>query len=306
MSTPENQKTAEKAIEYSVDIRKAEAGMLKNAMLFNVVKYAQQFDISASTLQDVLTYHYLKRISFTAIMDHIGKTVGLTLAWSTPMTCVSILGLEGQGTKRIMLTQSSPSAPDLNHLTWAIFFHSPTLRKQLSEFGFEEITVDSCPLPLDFISHEEKGLTPYLKSGVVDRLFCVIEKKSSLSLSHESALAELALNTTEVGDYRLYMFSMLKFYVDHYLLMVAPTGEFFDLSTMDLLTSANRKKLFGIATEAHAAQAAQAAKEQPTVLESVLETNEEGETVDVTKFVSELTITDDQGVEVATSQDTSL
>lgn len=292
MSTSNEQENREKNISYTVEIRKAESGLLKKAMLFNTVKYAQSFGIDSTVLQDVLTYHYLKRISFTAIMDHLGKTVGTTLAWSTPMTCVTIHSLkEGLGAKRIMLTQSAANAPDMNHLTWAIFFHSPTLRKQLKDYGFEERNIEKCPLPLDFIEHDENGIVPYLTHGVVDRLFCAIERRSDSGISTSSALTELALDTVQVGEYNLYMFSMLKFYIDHYLLMVAPTGEFFDLATMDLLTDANRKKLFGIARE-QAAAAEKSNGETPSMLETVYETTPEGE-VDITQYVSSLSVRDE-------------
>lgn len=237
------------SLDFTLEVRKVEESLMEAAMLFNPVDYAAQYHVPLKHLKDVLTVNTLANTHLVDVVNQLAADCGTILAWSTPH-CTLVATPTRPGTtwhdaNRVYFTKSSSAPMEIKKLTWGNIMWSDYSR-QLAKFGTKEIVVDdvSSLAPFGWHVSAASGKAWQMQNAVLDRIFIVILDPSLYSTAEISALAGFSLGCQRTDKAMLFSFSMLKYYMDHWLLHDSKDQSFFDLSTMSMLSEANREALF--------------------------------------------------------------
>lgn len=241
------------AIPYTIELRKCEEGMIEAAMQFNAVKYAAKHSIPLQHLRNVLTLNTHVGAPLVRIVEQMARDNCTDLPWSTPHTAILIVPTRVNATpldtRRIFFTRSSKKPVDFPSLTWNTLLWSD-FRKEFKGYGLTETpVVDASTIaPFDWSVNLTKEDTVYnavsCENAVVDRVFAIVLNKKLYSDAEISALSAYALEGKQVNEYAVFTFSMLKYYMDHWLLHDVRDIPMFDLSKMAMLTPVDREKMF--------------------------------------------------------------
>lgn len=256
---PKSPKT--EPLPFTMDTRRAEEALMTTAQMFDPVEYLAEFGLPTTHLQNVLVLNTLTNAKFMDIVSLIGIGTAVELFWSTPHSCVTITPLghhKPTQVKRIFFTRSKPTGGiDFEKFTWSDFMVCKEVRDLCP--GMKVITVND---PSEHVPFNWKIQKSTFKSGdafftnkvAIDRLFIVSIKTALYTKAEIEAVSSLALGTKAVGECTLFAFSMLKYYIDHFVLNDQKNALFYDLYSNRMLSEEDRSKMFAAADAAAEAE----------------------------------------------------